>query len=84
MSYRIRYPVLHKLRNKPRTTVRLPALTVLCFLIFLLLVKFLWPEGADWLLKTIPVAGLDQVALDFLHGETVAASLSDFFTVFLS
>ena len=83
MSYRIRYPVLHKLRNKPGTTVRFPALTVLCFLIFLFLVNLLWPEGANWLRKTMPVAGLDQVAFDLLHGETVYASLSDFFTMFL-
>ena len=79
MSYRIQYPPVRKLRGREGLRVRLPALTALCFLLFLLLVGLLWPEGTAWIRDSRPVAALDRFASELKQGEAVMTSLSDFF-----
>lgn len=49
MAYRINYRPVRKLRGREGQRLRLPALTGLCFLLFLALVHSLWPEGREYL-----------------------------------
>ena len=87
MSYRIRYPAIRKLRGAERLRIRLPALTAVCFLLFLLLIRLLWPEGTALLRSVfapiqdfLPAAALDQFAAKLLKGDVAAAFLSDLVT----
>ena len=82
MSYRIRYPVLRKIRRGESQRHGLPGLTALSFLFFLLLVRFFWPEGMAWIRETVSLTGLDQAASGLCHGESVAASISGIFSLF--
>lgn len=78
MSYRIQYPPIRKLRGREGLRFRLITLTALSFLVFLLLVGCLWPEGAAFLRNSLPVEALDQFASKLLHGEAVMTSFYDF------
>ena len=78
MSYQIRYSNLGKCRGRAGKKVRLPALTGLCFLIFLLLVKVLWLEGAAYIQSS-----LDQLASDIMQKGSVMATLADFLSLIL-
>lgn len=84
MSYRIQYPQIRKLRGREGLHVRLPALTALSFLLFLVLVTLLWPEGTSLIRNRIPVTALEQFASDLQEGEAVITSFSDFIKVFLN
>ena len=77
MAYRINYPPGGKKRGREVRRGRLPALTALCFLGFLLLVQFLWPEGAAHIRFV-----LDQLASGLQKEDSVLAALLDVLTVF--
>ena len=77
MAYRIRYLAVRNIRSRVVLRVRLPALTALCFLLFLVLVQFTWPEGAECIR-----GGLDQLASGLQNEESLMAVLADFLTVF--
>lgn len=78
VSYQIQYPSVRKLRGREGTRVRLPLLTVLSFLIFLVMVALFWPEGTALIRNFVPVTALEAFASDLQHGEAVMASFSDF------
>jgi hypothetical protein len=80
MSYRIVYADSGK-----RHSARLPVLTAVCFLCFILLVQELWPEGkqtlrslahapAEW----APAAALDRFARELVRGEPVNEAFANF------
>ena len=85
MSYRIQYPSPHAAKSIRQRKIRLPLLTVLCFLLFLFLVNTFWPQGAAYmaekmavLRRSAAVMALDRLAEDLLRGEPLAAAFSEF------
>ena len=80
MSYRIDYRTAQKNRH-----MRLPVLTLLCFLLFLFLVSALWPEGTEYIRTSVSHFRLKTAAAfrllegEALQGEPLAAVFSDFF-----
>lgn len=85
MSYRINYGSSHRKMGNPITKFRLPALTGLCFLLFLTLVNTFWPEGSAYLSdkahhwrESAAVLALDRLAEELHHGEPLAEAFSDF------
>ena len=85
MSYRINYGSSHKKKGSPAAKIRLPALTALCFLVFLFLVNAFWPEGSaylDGILESSRVSAsvmaLDRFAEELYHGEPLAEAFSAF------
>ena len=74
MSYRIHYPSIRKIRGREGLRVRLPALTALCFLLFLVLVQSVWPEGRDFL-----KSALDTMAAHLQKNASVMAALAEWF-----
>ncbi len=82
MSYRIHYQSTEK---KLWANIRLPVLTVLCFLLFYGIVSCRWPEGAAYLSNKIhslkesaAVASLNQLSDDLFRGEPLTEVFSDF------
>ena len=84
MSYKKCYPAVRKKRGKERFRIRLPLLTMLCFLVFLSTVGFFWPAGGAWLKRMLPVSALDQFAWEIMNSENILACLSDIVTEFLA
>ena len=85
MSYRINYGSSHKKKGSPTAKIRLPALTALCFLVFLFLVNTLWPEGSAYLAgflenrgASASVMALDRFTEELHHGEPLAEAFSAF------
>lgn len=85
MSYRIEYRLAHK---KTGSGMRLPLLTAMFFLLFLVLASLCWPEGMaeirsvfQDLRASAPVSALHAFAGNLSEGESVAAAFSDFLTV---
>jgi len=85
MSYRINYQSMESHWSKKRSHIRLPLLTVLCFLLFLWMVNHSWQEGADFLRsrlyslkETAAAAALDQFAVELYRGEPLASAFSEF------
>lgn len=85
MSYRIDYQATKKVRGMEKRTAPLSALTALCFLLFLLLVGALWPEGAEALRAfiipgdpAVTVAALEDLAGDLRSGEEIQSALDGF------
>ena len=76
MSYQIRYPCIRKMRGREGIKVRLPAMTALCFLLFLFLVRQMWPEGAACIKMM-----LDQLASGLLEEDSLMTALTDFFSL---
>ncbi len=80
MSYRIDYRAAQK-----KLHIRLPALTLLSFLLFLLLVSTLWPEGAEYIrssacqIRIKTAAALNLLEEEAFQGEPLTAVFSDFF-----
>lgn len=83
MGYRIQYPTVRKLRNRGNVRVRLPVLTVFIFFLFLVLVRLLWPEGAQQLQNCVPVSVLDEFASELRKGDGIMTSFSAFLKSFL-
>lgn len=85
MGYRIEY---HTVQRKQRTFVsfiRLPVLTIACFLIFLFLIDTTWPEGAALLEKsrlfskgTAAASALNDLADELYCGEPIMTAFADF------
>lgn len=85
MSYRIIYGSLHKKKGNPAAKIRLPALTALCFLLFLFFVNTFWPEGSAYLdgilagrSVSASVIAFDRFAKELHHGEPLAEAISTF------
>ena len=79
MSYRIDYRPSQK--KSRMGFLRLPVLTVLCFLLFLFLVNTYWPEGADRIAvwqESVTVMVLDRFGEDLHRGEPLAEAFSAF------
>lgn len=81
MGYRIEYgdPCKRRKRN-----ARLPLLTALCFLLFLMLVEGFWPEGSAWirdrflfLQNTITASFFDNFAYTLMDSETIIEAFSE-------
>ncbi len=80
MSYRIAYD-----EPERRSYIRFPVLTAMCFVLFLLLVYWRWPEGALLIRsvflaaeKFIGITALDCAVEALGAGETAAQAFSDF------
>lgn len=85
MSYRIQYPSPYAAPCKKQSKIRLPLLTVLCFLLFLFLVNTFWPRGAEYmgekmaaLRQSAAVMALDRLAEDLFRGEPLSTAFSEF------
>ena len=76
MSYRIHYPSIRKIRGREGLRVRLPALTALCFLLFLVLVQSVWPEGRSFL-----NSALDTMAAHLQKDASVMTALTEWFSL---
>lgn len=84
MGYRIHYQKESGSRRKKLTFARLLVLTFLCFLLFLMLVRTYWPEGAAYIRtktrESAAAVALDRFAGDLVRGEPLAEAFSDFFS----
>ena len=85
MSYRINYGSSHKKKGSPAGKIRLPALTALCFLVFLFLVNCFWPEGSAYLdgilassRASASVMALDRFAEELCQGEPLVEAFFAF------
>ena len=68
-----------------RRSIRLPLLTMLCFVLFLILVEYLWPQGAEFLHTFLPgdrdsvaVSALDHLAEELRGGKNLQSAVSGF------
>lgn len=85
MGYRVEYRPVKKVRRMEKRTVRLPALTALFFLLFLLLVNSIWPRGTE-VLRGLAFSGdaavtadaLDVLAMELRAGEALPSALETF------
>lgn len=85
MGYHIEYQTAQKKCSYKSFPLRLPALIILCFLLFLFLVNTIWNDGAAWMQKNvfragsaIAVSALDDLADELGYGEMVMSAFSDF------
>ena len=85
MGYRIAYKTIQKKPRGKRFSIRLPALIVLCFSLFIFLVEMLWPDGAALLKKTLALPGeaigvsaLNDLAAELQGGASVVTAFADF------
>lgn len=85
MGYRVDYQPIQKVRRMEKRIVRVPALAVLCFLLFLLMVNCMWPQGSAVLRKVIfpgdiavTVAALDELAETLQNGASLQNALYAF------
>jgi len=90
MAYRVNYTTNDMTKRRRRLSFRLPILTLLCLVLFFILVEHLWPEGSlvlyditVWVDSLPPVSALQQVAADFRNGEEVLEAFSGFFRTML-
>lgn len=88
MGYRKEYRIPE---NKEKIHRRLPVFTVICFLLFLFLVKHFWAEGFALLCSVFPfskdsvaVSALDNFTVGLMDGERIADAFSDFLNTMLS
>lgn len=86
MGYRIEYHTAQRKQGNFLRFVRLPLLTIVCFVIFLFLVGTLWPEGAAWIEKSgffaksmAAVAALDELADGLHYGEPLVTAFAEFY-----
>ena len=91
MGYHIEYAAAQKKHTIFTNFLRLPALCLLCFALFLLLVVIFWPEGTALLQKTVfslkgtvAAAGLDDLAEELHTGEPMVTAFADFCRKLLS
>ena len=80
MSYRVEYQ-----QPEGKFSIRLPFLTLWCFLLFLILTDWCWPEGAEairvvWMnvKNAVVFSELNYFADDLLKGDSVRQAFSDF------
>lgn len=85
MSYRIQYRSYHAKKRRLAIKMRLPALTVLSFLVFLFLVNIFWPEGSACLggilenrMAMVSAGALDRFAAELYDGEPLTEAFSAF------
>ena len=85
MGYRIEYHTVQKKQRTFISFIRLPVLTILCFLAFLFLVDVMWPEGAALIQKsglfsrsTVAVSALNDLADKLYCGEPLVTAFADF------
>ena len=89
MAYRIRYRWIGKVLYGEKRRTGLGALTGAAFLLFLLLVHILWPEGMECLQELIrPVwssgfAAVESFAEDLQHGGIVSDAAETFLRTLL-
>ena len=76
MSYKISYIPDRSRKHRGAHRFRLPALTAVFFLLFLLFVELKWQEGAQMINRMQPAAVLDVLARELMEGEDVSACLS--------
>lgn len=85
MGYRVDYRPVKKIRNAEKRTVRLPALTMLFFLMFLFLVFSFWPQGGALLRELlipgdpdVTVMALETFAQDLRAGDALSGAFETF------
>ena len=85
MGYRVDYSPVRKVRNAEKRTLRLPALTMLFFLLFVFLVLSFWPRGSVLLREIlipgdpdITVQALEAFARNLRSGEELSGALEVF------
>lgn len=85
MGYRVEYQPMKKIRNAEKKRVRLPALTALFILLFLLLVNQMWPQGRALLRKAlfpgdtaVTTSALDTFADELKAGNAFSTSFRNF------
>lgn len=85
MGYHIEYPAVQKKHTIFARFLRLPALLLLCFTLFLFLVVSFWPDGTALLQKTVfslkdtvASAGFDDLAEELHTGEPLVTAFAEF------
>ena len=87
MSYRILYPSFRGKKSGKLYRIRLPVMTVCCFLLFYVLVNATWKDGAVFLHSSILYfeelfENLEIAVQIFLREGTLSEDLSSVFSVF--
>ena len=89
MGYQIRYRGIGKIRYGDRRRTGLGALTGLTFLIFLLLVQFLWPEGMAVVREGLrpvwreTIAAVETFSDDLQQGGLASDAVETFLNTFM-
>lgn len=85
MGYRIEYHTAQKRQGNYFYFIRLPLLTIVCFVIFLFLVGRMWTEGAELIQESgflskamVAVSALDEFADELYYGEPLVTAFADF------
>ena len=91
MGYRVDYKPMKKVRGAEKHRVRLPALTGMFFLLFLLLVNMFWDEGTTVMREllfperaAVTAAALETLVQELKAGETLKDTVSAFFRTICS
>lgn len=85
MGYRIHYPGGQEENAGNGSRLRLPLLTMICFFLFLSLVKWMWPEGYSLIRGAFSGVWVElgQFAESFREGDTAFEAISGFCRSFL-
>lgn len=85
MGYRILYHSVQKKPGNRGLSIRLPVLTLICFLLFLFLAHALWPEGTAAIQMVISTVRegeafsvFNDLAEELRFGEPLVTAFSDF------
>lgn len=85
MGYRVDYQPVKKVRGAEKRTSKIPALTALFLVLFLLLVNGFWPRGAEVLKEVlipgdpaVTVAALEDFATELKAGENLSGAWEAF------
>lgn len=85
MGYRVSYQPVRKVRGTEKRVSRVPAMTALFLILFLLLLNSLWPFGAE-ILRDILIPGdadatvmaLETFAYELQAGEGLTSAFENF------
>lgn len=85
MGYRIDYKPVKKVRDLEKRFSRVPALTAVCLVLFLLLVNLFWQEGMAVIRgilipgdPAVTVSALEGFALELRMGEELGSAFTTF------
>lgn len=85
MGYRVDYQPVKKVRGVEERTARAPALTAVCFLLFLLLVNTVWPRGSEVVQGvlfsgnvTVTASALEEMVVELRSGEKLYSAVETF------
>ena len=85
MGYRVEYGPVKKVRGRDRLVSRKAAFAAVCFLLFLVLTVFFWPEGTQVLRRlvfsgdyAVTTAAIENLTKELQGGLSLTDSLRNF------